>query len=122
MRHKNEASPSHVSFAGSPTIFHTDAGATEVPAPVPVSSFRKPNPSTEANMLLRRALEEVNVHRLLKRKMEEIGNGDEAQDFIIVCRLAHIFHFGTDPEQTQAYLNWKQHGIIPKYVEKWLVQ
>ena len=73
-------------------------------------------------MFLRRALEEVNVHRLLKRKMEEVGIGEESHDFILVCRLAHIFHFGTDPDQTQAYLNWKQHGIIPSFVEKWLCQ
>ena len=76
-------------------------------------------------MLLRRALEEVNVHRLLKRKMDEIGNGDEAHDFILVCRLAHVATFGSaldDACFVTDYTNWKQTGNPPPYVEKWLVQ
>ena len=66
-------------------------------------------------MLLREKLEEVTIYRRVKKKMEELNC-----DFTMIARLAHIYHFGTDPDQTQTFINWTQHGIVPAYVKKWL--
>lgn len=66
-------------------------------------------------MLLRRKLEQVNLHQQVKDKMEELKC-----DFITLCRISHVGLYGTDPDQTQSYLNWKQNGIIPIFVEKWI--
>lgn len=97
----------------------------EVPARALVNSFRKPNQSTEVNMLLQQALQDVEIARLLWQKMQEIGNGDEVHDFILVCRLAHVATFGSaldDACFVTDYTNWKQTGNPPPYVKKWIVR
>ena len=66
-------------------------------------------------MLLRKAQEEVNLHRLVRDKMAELR-----VDFITLCRIAHVRQFGTDPDQTQSFINWKQHSIVPTFLEQWL--
>ncbi len=66
-------------------------------------------------MLLRTKLAEVNLHQEVKDKMVELN-----VDFITLCRIAHVNKFGTDPDMTQSYLNWKQHGIVPNFLERWL--
>ena len=68
-------------------------------------------------MLLRKKLEEVNMHQRVLDKMDELKI-----DFITLCRISHVHFFGSDPDQTQSYINWKQHGIIPKFVQDWLME
>lgn len=41
---------------------------------------------------------------------------DERQFF----RMAHIWCFGTDPDLGNDAMEFKLHGIIPKYVERYL--
>lgn len=66
-------------------------------------------------MLLKKANDEVNLHQAVLDKMSELR-----VDFITLCRIAHVREFGTDPDQNQSYINWKQHGLIPSYVQKFL--
>lgn len=66
-------------------------------------------------MFLRQKLEEVNLHQLVRDKMAEMRC-----DFITLCRVAHIRQFQTDPDQTQSYINWVQHGLVPTFLEQWL--
>lgn len=86
-------------------------GMMEALAPKRVKLNRKGN----HDMLLRKALEEVNLHQLVRDKMAEMRC-----DFITLCRVAHIKQFQTDPDQTQSYINWVQHGICPVFLEQWL--
>lgn len=66
-------------------------------------------------MFLRKKLEEVNDHQTMKDKMAELN-----VDPLTLFRIAHVNQFGTDPEMTQTYLNWKQHAIIPNFVLNFL--
>lgn len=67
-------------------------------------------------MLLRRKLEQVNLHQQVKDKMEELKC-----DFITLCRISYCYNFGCAvPDLTQEQINWVQHGIVPKYVSTWL--
>jgi len=70
-------------------------------------------------MFLRKKLEELNLHQEVKNKMHDF-QGTEAEQFILLCRVAHVWSFGTDPDQTQSWINYKTNGIVPSFVEKWL--
>ena len=66
-------------------------------------------------MFLRKKLEEVDWHRRVLDKMDELN-----VDFITLCRIAHVNQFGTDPDQSRTYITWKQDGIVPNFIIAWL--
>lgn len=35
-------------------------------------------------------------------------------------RMAHVWSFGTDPSVQDDVAQWKLHGIVPRYVQKYL--
>lgn len=51
----------------------------------------------------------------VKRKMDELDI-----DFILLARIAHIHKYGTDPDQTRAYLDWKERHVVPIYVAEFV--
>jgi hypothetical protein len=75
-------------------------------------------------MFLRKKLDEVNLHQLVLDKMAE-QKGTDAERYIMLCRIAHIYIFGSALDMAsfrQDWLNYKLHGIVPNFVEKYLLQ
>ena len=69
-------------------------------------------------MFLKQKLDEVNLRhldKLVREKMSELRC-----DFTTLCRVAYVDQFGVDPCQDQNYINWKQHGIVPTFLQQWL--
>ena len=75
-------------------------------------------------MLLRKKLEEVNLHQAVKDHLERYA-GTDAERFIMLCRVAHCDTFGSALDNacfTQEWLNYKISGIVPAFVQKFVLQ
>ena len=125
--HKNKGFPSPVSTVGSPISSRTDVGEMVEHVVVRVNERRLPSLATqrkERTMLLRKKLEEVNLHQAVKDKMAVL-QGEDSERFIMLCRLAHIDQFGSALDNacfTQEWLNYKISGIVPSFVERFVLQ
>lgn len=81
---------------GFPTGEHT---SQESPRPVPA----QPNAKGDTVLLF------------LKNKMLQLR-----ADELTMCRIAHIWAFGTDPDLTDDARLLRDHGVIPPYLRSYL--
>lgn len=51
----------------------------------------------------------------LKQKLNELNVED-----VTFFRIAHIYQFGTNPDQWDSIAQFRLHGIIPRYVQNYL--